>query len=302
MTTHRPNIIMHKSNTIKRKGYLIDNRIYLFLAWIMFSSCQDNYRNCLDLEYGTEYIKITGVSESDKNYFKYFCKKTNVFGIKIYATENVDNDKILHAASILAEYLDNDEDGIIDNQRIVDKLIEKKAWILMAEDESESRAAIRFPIGNRFFLELYEEEVSIINGSPRFDASLEEILHLITQYGYAEVYTNKFGENKNSEIAKAMDEARGGYFKNVPNSYPSTAWYTYDDKTCNYSCQITEYTYWALTSILGAQEFPGRLEEIQNEWKLNTKEKVKNNDSQAYRLLTDSEFKFPTYLPDGKYR
>ena len=293
---------MHKSNTIKRKGYLINSRIYLFLAWIMFSSCQDNYRNCLDLEYGTEYIQITGVGESDKNYFKYFCKKTDVFGIKVYATENVDNDKILHAASILAEYLDNDEDGIIDNQRIVDKLIEKKAWILMAEDELESRAAIRFPIGNRFFLELYEDEVSIINGSPRFDASLEEILHLITQYGYAEVYPNKFGENKNSEIAKAMDEARGGYFKNVPNSYPSSAWYTYDDKTCNYSCQITEYTYWALTSILGAQEFPGRLEEIQNEWKLNTKEKVKNNDSQAYRLLTDSEFKFPTYLPDGKYR
>ena len=293
---------MHKSNTIKRKGYLINSRIYLFLAWIMFSSCQDNYRNCLDLEYGTEYIQITGVGESDKNYFKYFCKKTDVFGIKVYATENVDNDKILHAASILAEYLDNDEDGIIDNQRIVDKLIEKKAWILMAEDESESRAAIRFPIGNRFFLELYEDEVSIINGAPRFDASLEEILHLITQYGYAEVYPNKFGENKNSEIAKAMDEARGGYFKNVPNSYPSSAWYTYDDKTCNYSCQITEYTYWALTSILGAQEFPGRLEEIQNEWKLNTKEKVKNNDSQAYRLLTDSEFKFPTYLPDGKYR
>ena len=211
---------MHKSNTIKRKGYLINSRIYLFLAWIMFSSCQDNYRNCLDLEYGTEYIQITGVGESDKNYFKYFCKKTDVFGIKVYATENVDNDKILHAASILAEYLDNDEDGIIDNQRIVDKLIEKKAWILMAEDESESRAAIRFPIGNRFFLELYEDEVSIINGSPRFDASLEEILHLITQYGYAEVYPNKFGENKNSEIAKAMDEARGGYFKNVPNSYP----------------------------------------------------------------------------------
>ena len=57
----------------------------------------------MDLEYGTEYIKITGVSESDKNYFKYFCKKTDVFGIKVYATENVDNDKILHAASIIAE-------------------------------------------------------------------------------------------------------------------------------------------------------------------------------------------------------
>ena len=74
---------------------------------------------------------------------------------------------------------------------------------------------IRFLLG--IGLELYDEEVSIINGSPRFDASLEEILHLITQYGYAKSVSNKFGENKNSDIAKAMDKARG-YFKNVPNS------------------------------------------------------------------------------------
>ena len=116
---------MLKSNTKRIKGYLTNiNYLILFFA---INSCQDNYQNCLDLEYGTEYIKITGVSESDKNYFKYFCKTSEVFGIKIYATENVDNDKILHAASILAQYLDNDEDGIADNQLIVDKLIDKKA-------------------------------------------------------------------------------------------------------------------------------------------------------------------------------
>ena len=275
--------------------------IFFILLFILLS-CQDNYENCLGLEYGTEFIKISGVSESDKNYFKYFCKSTEVFGIKIYATENVTNEKVLHAASVLSEYLDNDEDGTADNQRIVNKLIDKKAWLLMAMDEEESRAAMRIPIGKWSNLELYDEEVSIINGSPRFDASLEEILHLITQHGYAEVYPNKFGENKNSEIAKAMDEARGGYFKNVPNSYPSIAWYTYDDKTCNYSCQITEYTYWALTSILGAQEFPGRLEEIQHEWRLNTKEKVKNGDQLVYSLLTDPQFKLPVNIPDGRYR
>ena len=275
--------------------------LHLFILFLCFS-CQNNYENCLDLEYGTEYIKITGVSESDRNYFKYFCKTAEVFGIKIYATENVENEKVLHAASILAEYLDNDEDGTADNQRIVNRLIDKKAWLLMAMNEEESSAAIRLPIGNSAFLELYDDEVSIINGNPRFDASLEEILHLITQHGYAEVYPNKFGEDKNSEIAKAMDESRGGYFKNVPNSYPSNAWYTYDDKTCNYSCQITEYTYWALTSILGAQEFPGRLEEIQHEWRLNTKEKVKNSDQLVYSLLTDPKFKFPTNLPNGRYR
>ena len=276
----------------------------VFLLLLLISiSCHyyDNYENCLDLEYGTEYIKITGVSESDKNYFKYFCKTTEVFGIKIYATEGVKNEKLLHAASIMAEYLDNDEDGVVDNQKILDKIIDRKVWLLVIEeglDIDDVPNSLKY----HRFQDLYNEEISLINGSPRFDATLEEVLHVITQHGYAEAYSDIFGENKDSEVAKAMDIARGGYFKNVPNSYPSSAWYSYDDKTCNYSCQITEYLYWALTSILGAQEYPGRLEEIQHEWKLNTKDKVKNNDPTVYSLLTDPQFKFPTNLPNGKYR
>ena len=276
----------------------------VFLLLLLISiSCHyyDNYENCLDLEYGTEYIKITGVSESDKNYFKYFCKTTEVFGIKIYATEGVKNEKLLHAASIMAEYLDNDEDGVVDNQKILDKIIDRKVWLLVIEeglDIDDVPNSLKY----HRFQDLYNEEISLINGSPRFDATLEEVLHVITQHGYAEAYSDIFGENKDSEVAKAMDIARGGYFKNVPNSYPSNAWYSYDDKTCDYSCQITEYLYWALTSILGAQEYPGRLEEIQHEWKLNTKDKVKNNDPTVYSLLTDPQFKFPTNLPNGKYR
>ena len=292
---------MLKLNTKRIKGYLI-NLKFLILLLFIFASCHDNYQNCIDLDYGSEYIKIRGVEESDKNYFKYFCKTTEVFGVKIYATENVANDKIFHAASVLAQYLDNDEDGVVDNELVVNELVEKKVWLLMVENESELDAAIRIPPMGKPFQDLHDEEVTLINGSPRFDASLEEVLHLITQHGYAEVYPNIFGENKDSEIAKAMDMARGGYFKNVPNSYPSNAWYTYDDKTCDYSCQITEYTYWALTSILGGQNYPGRLDEIKQEWRLNTKEKVKNNDPIVFSLITDPQFSLPTNIPDGKYR
>jgi len=292
---------MLKLNTKRIKGYLI-NLKFLILLLFIFASCHDNYQNCIDLDYGSEYIKIRGVEESDKNYFKYFCKTTEVFGIKIYATENVANDKIFHAASVLAQYLDNDEDGVVDNQLVLNELVEKKVWLLMVENESELDAAIRIPPMGKPFQDLHDEEVTLINGSPRFDASLEEVLHLITQHGYAEVYPNIFGENKDSEIAKAMDMARGGYFKNVPNSYPSNAWYTYDDKTCDYSCQITEYTYWALTSILGGQNYPSRLDEIKQEWRLNTKEKVKNSDPIVFSLMTDPQFNLPTNIPDGKYR
>ena len=98
-----------------------------------------------------------------------------------------------------------------------------------------------------------------------------------------------------------MDVARGGYFISPPNRYPNAAWYSYDDVTCSYDCMIVEYFYWALTSILGAQSYPGRLDEIGHEWKLNTKEKVMNSDSLIYSLMTDSKFNLPKVLPDNKY-
>ena len=63
-----------------------------------------------------------------------------------------------------------------------------------------------------------------------------------------------------------------------------------------------EYLYWALTSVLGAQDFPGRLERIEQEWKLNTREKVMSIDTAIYSLLTDPLYKMPAVLPDGKYR
>tara|TARA_B100001559_G_scaffold195928_1_gene163893 strand:- start:193 stop:1074 length:882 start_codon:yes stop_codon:yes gene_type:complete len=291
---------MNLKKKIKLKTMKIN--YFMFLVFILFSCQEDNYKECADLTYGTDYIKITGVSESDKNYFKYFCKTTEIFGIKIYATNKVDNEKMLHAASILAEYLDNDEDGQVDNQKVVDKLIEKNVWLLLVKNESDQNDAERINLKNSNYQDLRDEEITLVNGSPRFDASLEEVLHLITQHGYAEVYPEVFGEKKGSKMADAMDIARGGYFKKVPNEYPTNAWYTYNDESCDYSCQITEYTYWALTSILGGQDFNGRFDEIKDEWKLNTKEKVKNNDIDVYNLLTKSEYKLPTKLPNGKYR
>ena len=88
------------------------------------------------------------------------------------------------------------------------------------------------------------------NGVELFDASLEEILHLISSNGYANAYPKIFGENKDSEIAKLMDKARGGYYEEVPDSYPPGAWFTYNDKTCEYNCMITEYFYWGLLTEL----------------------------------------------------
>ena len=116
----------------QKKDFLIKLNVmklnfFMFLVLFFFSCQEDNYKECADLSYGTDYIQISGVSESDENYFKYFCKTTEVFGIKIYATNKVDNEKMLHAASILAEYLDNDEDGEVDDQEVLASLKNENA-------------------------------------------------------------------------------------------------------------------------------------------------------------------------------
>ena len=237
-----------------------------------------------------------------------FTKKIDVFGIQIVATETTPDDKMLHAANVMAEYIDNNEDGIPDNPKVVEALVSRKVMLIMAWDEDELRSINEknepdlLPAGPSPFQSLFAVETrpdAVSQGI--FDSAWEEILHPITDVGYANAYPEVFGVKSGTEVAKVMDRARGGHFIEVPERYPEDAWFTYYDETCGYGCQIAEYVYWALTSILGAQDFPGRLEQIENEWGLNTAEKVKINDLHIYTLLTDPRYKFPTVLPDGHY-
>jgi|TARA_B110000263_G_scaffold76218_1_gene66617 hypothetical protein len=233
-----------------------------------------------------------------------FTKSITVFGIKILATNNTGDAKVIHAAKILAQYLDNDENGKVDNKLVVDKMNSVGATLVMFKDEDESEKFIYEGSDLDHAQGLYDDETIVIfnknTSNSRFDASLEEVLHLITHEGYSQVYP-ELAEKKGSAIANAMDKARGGYFISPPSNYPAGAWYSYDDETCTYDCMITEYFYWSLTSILGAQAYPGRFDEIGHEWKLNTLEKVKVSDSDIYSILTDTKFIFPSVLPDNEY-
>ncbi len=230
-------------------------------------------------------------------------RKVVVFGIDIYAVPGVSDANLLHAANVMAQYLDNNEDGTLDNQAVVDKMLEKKAFVFMWASESDINN-IDFPNG-REGQDLGNEETNpnyLPSKTGRFDASLEEVWHIITHAGYSHVYPNTFGEQTGSQLSNAMDIARGGQFTSIPNPYPASAWYTYDDSTCDYACQNTEYFYWAMTSILGAQDGPNRLSEIQQEWKPNTRALVQSTDAAVYGLLTDTQYNLPTVLPDGTYR
>ena len=253
----------------------------------------------------------------------YFEKWVNVFGIPIHATANVSDAIVLHAAGVLAQYLDNDEDGSPDDPYLIETLIENDGRLFMAVDRVEldeifDRIELEYPMSlakaawwidpngitpaDSVWQDLQAEETILGRGEDDdFDGALEEVLHLVTHVGLANAYPEAFAEAPGSRIAMAMDEARGGKFLGVPDRYPDDANYTYYDETCVYQCQVTEYLYWALTSLLGGQEAPGRLDEIGEEWRLNSAEKLAAGDPDVHALLTDPEFRLPTILPDGLY-
>lgn len=243
----------------------------------------------------------------------------NVFGIHIFATPNTPENKLSHAAGILAQYIDNDEDGIPDNTLVLSHLISRDVFIIMPGTESEMDRLDLHVVeeaGFHYGQDLYGEETKpdfIIDGrinapdGDYYDGALEEILHPITHHGYANAYPNVFGLRRGSLLSKCLDTARGGYFDHVPkdgpkSGYPIESWFHYTDETCDYGCMMTEYIYWALTSILGTQDFPGRHKALEVEWELNTREKVRIVDNSIYELLTDPKYMFPTNAPDGNYR
>lgn len=254
-------------------------------------------------------------------------KYASVFGVNFFATSNTPDDKLVHSVSVLTEYLDNDADGLADNEKVLQALLSVNASMIMSDTEDDLDRSLdalperfhqRVDDGDIFYAALFADEV-LPNEGP--DASLEEILHLITQAGYARVYPDVFGEEQGSEIANYMDVARGGYFAEddpsdcdddpnenwatgqcavPPNGvYPNDAWYTYTDTTCSYDCMVTEYIYWAITSVLGAQS--NRCNAIAEEWSLCTESQVESQDNAVYRLLGDTSFALPTRIPKGDY-
>ena len=233
--------------------------------------------------------------------FSDFNRKVVVFGIDLYAIPTVADFKLLYAANVMAQYLDNNEDGTVDNPLVLDHMLANKAFLVLWKQEDDLDFE---PPQDRIGQDLGNDEIFpyfVKNGKTGpFDASLEEVLHLINYAGHSFAYPQAFGVTTGSELANAMDLARSGQFFNIPDPYPADAWYSYDDETCEYDCQSIEYLYWALSSLLGAQE--NRLNVIGHEWKLNTQALVELKDPAIYTLLTNPGYRLPTKLPDGSYR
>ena len=213
----------------------------------------------------------------------------NTFGVVICSSPNITTRHVLHAQEILRNLIDYNGDLVPDNKNVLEQLLSNNAVFLVLTQEQElnlyegsSREHSRFTV-------VYEEEM-VLDEVAEFDATIEEALHLITAEGYAKAYPEELGEFSGSNISIFLNDARGGYFKDVPKRYPSEAYFTYYDKTCDYGCQITEFLYWTISTLRGQQRFDWRDSEIEEEWRPETPKKLQDIAPELVEFLSKKEF------------
>lgn len=279
------------------------SRILLFtIIFVSFSSCIINdviLDTSVTIDPGND-PNFQIVANTD-NQFNGLNRKIVVFDIPIFAYKAVEDSKLIHVANVLAQFLDNDEDGVVDNTTIHNQLKANKSFIFLWKTTAERDAFVP-PSGYSYYdIDSGSVHVAWHSGhTGTFDKSLECIWSFVTENGHAVSFPATFSGQAMSEISSAMDTARGGTFQSPPANYPAGAWFTNSETTCNYSCQVSKYNFWILSSMLGAND--NRLTEIQNEWTLNTRAKVQATDVKAWAIYTNTSYKLPTVLPDGTYK
>jgi hypothetical protein len=171
-------------------------------------------------------------------------------------------DKFLHACNVLAQMLDNDQDGCADDIHVVNSIRTNQAGMVMFASSGNSVnydiIATNFQSQGLFADETNPGCSGSSETSSCFDAALEETLHVVTAMGVGPAYPAYFSDcgsdvNNLSLMQQQMDIARGGHFINVPTNYPPGSVFHYDDITCDYECMGTEFLYWAATSLLNGQ-------------------------------------------------
>jgi hypothetical protein len=235
-----------------------------------------------------------------------FTKYVDVLGcFSIYAESTISDAKVLHAAAVAAELLDNNEDGIVDDPLIEAQLTTENALmpIFSSEGSSAENTFFNNYNGDGVSAVLYKNEIDPTQtGHWGDDASVEEIMHTINHVGHTNVYPAAFSMQANSSLmSSAMDVARGGQFMSIPNPYPASAWYHYDDWTCDYECMMIEYMYWALVSNMGILDDAQTAQGIANEWEPYNATLLQSMDVLMYALITDPQYKLPQLAPDGNY-
>ena len=269
----------------------------IYFLLILIQVIQGQNTVCFDIEANPN---------ANSTAFSYFTKYIRVLDcFSVYAESSISDAKVLHAAAVAAELLDNDEDGEVDDPVLKAELATNGALIpIFAYDGSQAMDNFfDHYIGNGVAAVLWRDEIEPNNpGYWGLDATVEEVVHVINAIGHTNIYPNAFALEPNSSLlTTAMDVARGGQFIQHPNNYPQEAWYHYDDYTCDYECMAIEYLYWCIVTNMGILADAATCAGIANEWEPCTPMLFEETDTLMHALITNGSYQLPQSAPDGNY-
>ncbi len=240
-------------------------------------------------------------------------KFIDVFGMFVVASPNAPLAYVEHTANVLAEYIDNDADGIPDDQTVLDVLVNGNFVVpVWTESDRESfweNARGTYCEDNTgmaasMYYDHDQWALGGIEAAGTWDTNLEEVWHIVSVGWYA-TYPEFFGDEPGaSRLTEAMDTARGGQFLTIPSTYPAGSWYRYYDDTCDYGCQMHEYFYWILMANIDALDpsITDKCEQSQHEWHICNKAELEQVDVLAFDLFNNHGFSLPTNIPTGNYQ
>ena len=68
-----------------------------------------------------------------KDLSEYLPQVRDVFGLKIFADLSVPSSQVDHAANVLFQYIDNDEDGFADNPKVLNAMLNRNGGMIIFE-------------------------------------------------------------------------------------------------------------------------------------------------------------------------
>ena len=217
-----------------------------------------------------------------------FDKSALVFDtLLICGTNGVSAEKLTHAANVAAEWLDNDEDGQVDEPRLIETMKGNQPVVIMSGNGISGMAmpGIMLALDDRRIQDLSAAETNPSGG--RRDASQEEIHHIIMNAGWQSLFPAIFSEaaSDNSTLYQAWKFA------------DDNAHYAYDDPTCDDSCKVTEFVYLATAAYLGSAK---DLES--DEMRLKTRDALAGMVPAVIEIFESADYVYPTnQWPDGTY-
>jgi len=238
--------------------------------------------------------------------FQCFAKYISVLDcFEVYAQQNISDEKVLHVAAVAAELLDNNEDGVVDDETLFNKLqLEQALMPVFTNDGNSCMENFEDNYdGEGVSAVLFRNEIDPAQpGHWGDDATVEEVLHTINHVGHVSIYSDIFDLAPNSSaMSDAMDIARGGQFLQVPSNYPDDAWYHYDDFTCDYECMGIEYLYWCIVTDMGILNDSQTCAGIENEWEPCSPELFESTDIIMHGVINNPDYLLPQLAPDGNY-